>query len=114
MRHIHRQHVEAALLFALAVGVAIPGRAAEDTPVRMATTACTGLQGFSIPTSAIGLPTSGAVVQTAVAVNASDQGNINGGFCKAIGIVKPQHAGSPNLEFEVNLPLAWNGRALQM
>ncbi len=30
------------------------------------------------------------------------------------GIVKPQHTGSPNLEFEVNLPLAWNRRALQM
>jgi pimeloyl-ACP methyl ester carboxylesterase len=30
------------------------------------------------------------------------------------GLVRPVHAGSPDLEFEVNLPLAWNRRALQM
>ena len=30
------------------------------------------------------------------------------------GIVKPKNPSSPNLEFEVNLPAAWNRRALQM
>ena len=30
------------------------------------------------------------------------------------GIVKPKNPTSPNLEFEVNLPAAWNRRALQM
>ena len=30
------------------------------------------------------------------------------------GIVKPRNSPSPNLEFEVNLPAAWNRRALQM
>jgi pimeloyl-ACP methyl ester carboxylesterase len=101
------------LMCALAMGVAAPSFAADST-VRMEAGACARLQGLSIPASAIGLPTSGAVVQTAVAVNASDPGNINGSFCKAIGIVKPQHPGSPDLEFEVNLPLAWNQRVLQM
>jgi len=76
--------------------------------------ACAGLKDFSIPASAIGLPTSGAVVQTAVDVRASDAGNTNGDFCKVVGIVKPKHEGSPNLEFEVNLPLSWNLRVLQM
>jgi feruloyl esterase len=104
----------ATLLFALLVGVAAPARAADDTPVRIEASACASVQGLSIPASAIGLPTSGAVVQTAVAVSASDPKNVNGEFCKVTGIVKPQHAGSPNLEFEVNLPLAWNRRALQM
>jgi len=47
-------------------------------------------------------------------VNASDAGNVNGAFCKVTGVVTPQHAGSPGLEFEVNLPFAWNRRALQM
>jgi len=75
---------------------------------------CASLQGLSIPASAIGLPTTGAVVETAVFVAASDSGNINGDFCKVTGIVKPHHTGSPNLEFEVNLPSAWNRRALQM
>jgi len=102
------------LIFALAMGVATPVIAADESPARMEASACAGLQGFSIPASALGLPTSGAVVQTAVAVNAADTGNVNGNFCKVTGIVKPQHAGSPDLEFEVNLPLAWNRRALQM
>lgn len=106
--------VGSTLLFVLLVGVATPALAADDPPVRMDANACAGLPGLSIPTSAIGLPTSGAVVQTAVAVNASDTRNVNGDFCKVTGIVKPQHAGSPNLEFEVNLPFAWNRRALQM
>jgi len=104
----------ATLLLALLVGVAAPARAADETPVRIEASACASVQGLSIPASAIGLPTSGAVVQTAVAVSASDPKNVNGDFCKVTGIVKPQHAGSPNLEFEVNLPLAWNRRALQM
>jgi len=102
------------LILTLAIGAAGTARAANDSTVRMDASACTRLQGFSIPASAIGLPTSGAVVQTAASVNASDQGNVNGDFCKVIGIVKPQHAGSPSLEFEVNLPLTWNRRVLQM
>jgi feruloyl esterase len=89
-------------------------RAADGTPAKMEASACAALQGFQVPASAIGLPTSGAVVQSAVSVNAPDAGNVNGDFCKVTGIVKPQHTGSPNLEFEVNLPLAWNRRALQM
>ena len=75
---------------------------------------CASLQGLAIPASAIGLPTTGALVETAAFVTASEAGNINGDFCKVTGIVKPHHAGSPNLEFEVNLPAAWNRRALQM
>src|SRR5580765_7691049 len=103
-----------ALLIALAIGLTTSGRAADKTPVRIEANACATLKDLSIPASAIGLPTAGAVVQTAVAVAASDQGNANGDFCKVTGIVAPQHAGSPNLQFEVNLPLAWNRRALQM
>ena len=40
--------------------------------------------------------------------------NPNGDFCKVTGIVKPKNPTSPNLEFEVNLPVAWNRRVLQM
>jgi feruloyl esterase len=114
MRPIHCRLVGGVLVFALATAFATPGRAANNTPVRLAASACAGLQGFQVSAPAIGLPSSGAVVQTAVAVGASDANNPNGDFCKVIGIVTPQHAGSPNLEFEVNLPLAWNRRVLQM
>jgi feruloyl esterase len=90
-------------------------RAASQTQTSpLAPDACAAFAGFSIPPTAIGLPTSGAAVQTAVVVSASAPGNANGDYCKVTGIVKPQNPSSPNLEFEVNLPLAWNRRVLQM
>ena len=101
------------LLLTSAVAVAYSVSAEEGTtPLPSAT--CASLQGFSIDTSAIGLPTGGAVVQNAALVAASEKGNQNGDFCKVTGVVKPKHPSSPNLEFEVNLPLTWNRRVLQM
>jgi pimeloyl-ACP methyl ester carboxylesterase len=75
---------------------------------------CGSLRGMTIPASAIGLPTSGAVVQSAELVAETAKGNINGEFCKVIAIIKPVNPKSPNIEFEVNLPTTWNGRALQL
>jgi feruloyl esterase len=106
---------QSGLAVLIAFGIAATSiHAADSTPMKLEASACAGLRGYSIPASAIGLPTSGAVVQTAVAVSASDAANTNGDFCRVIGIVKPKHDGSPNLEFEVNLPLSWNRRVLQM
>jgi pimeloyl-ACP methyl ester carboxylesterase len=99
-------------VFVLVTAPAVVGYSPETT--RLSPADCAPLKDFSIPASAIGLPTSGALVQTAVAVGAADQGNTNGDFCKVVGIVKPKNSTSPNLEFEVNLPYNWNGRALQM
>ncbi|HTW67167.1 MAG TPA: tannase/feruloyl esterase family alpha/beta hydrolase [Bryobacteraceae bacterium] len=96
------------------IGLAMAGDSGNQEPIRLAREACTSLQGLAIPASAIGLPTSGALVENAMFVAASETGNSNGDFCKVTGIVKPHHPGSPNLEFEVNLPQAWNRRALQM
>ena len=101
--------VSIALLASLAVR-----SAAQEAVTPLPPSACAALRGLSIPASAIGLPTGGAVVQTAVAVAASDRDNPNGDFCKVTGIVKPQNPSSPSLEFEVNLPAAWNRRVLQM
>ena len=101
------------LLLASAAVVAYSVSAEEGTtPLPSAN--CTSLQGFSIDASAIGLPTGGAVVQSAALVAASEKGNQNGDFCKVTGIVKPKNPSSPNMEFEVNLPLTWNRRVLQM
>lgn len=104
-----------ALLLIVAGVAGAPGlAAADDAPVRMRAADCADLQGLTIPASAIGLPSSGAVVQSAVSVAASESGNPNGDYCKVTGVVRPHNPASPNLTFEVNLPLAWNGRALQM
>jgi hypothetical protein len=106
--------VGAALLIAGGSPLAMAADPGNQEPMRLFRETCAGLQGFSIPGSAIGLPNSGALGQTAVFVPASENGHINGDFSKVTGIVKPRHSGSPNLEFEVNLPAAWNRRVLQM
>src|SRR5579862_7743488 len=102
------------LVVAGGIGLGMAGDSGSQPMVRLSSEACMGLQGFSIPASAIGLPTSGAMVEKAVFVAASEAGNMNGEFCKVTGIVKPHNSGSPGLEFEVNLPAGWNRRALQM
>ncbi len=75
---------------------------------------CNNLNGLAIPASAIGLPTSGGVIQSAIVIEETAEGNINGDFCKVIGIIKPVNPKSSNIEFEVNLPAVWNRRAMQM
>jgi feruloyl esterase len=94
------------LLFTASLGLAAGADLTRET--------CASLQGLAIPAASIGLPTSGGVVNTAALVGAQDKGNNNGEFCKVIGVVKPKNAASQSLEFEVNLPVAWNGKALQM
>lgn len=86
---------------------------AQDVPNRLAIS-CATLKGFAIPASAIGLPTGGATVETAVAVAASEPRNAGGDFCKVTGIIRNATTSTAVFEFEVNLPNTWNGRALQM
>ena len=100
-----------ALLVAGLAGAGTDLRAAEG-PIRLPATACASLKDFSIPASAIGLPTSGAVVQIAEPVAANAEKNVNGDFCKVTGIIKNATASMAVFEFEVNLPNTWNGRAL--
>jgi feruloyl esterase len=94
----------------------LAGRAAlaDEAVAHLEAESCAALKGFSIPASSIGLPSGGAAVETAEPVAAAQSGNDNGDYCKVTGVVKPRNSASPHMQFEVNLPLAWNGRALQM
>jgi feruloyl esterase len=73
--------------------------------------ACAGLAGMQIAASAIGLPTSGATVQSATLVIGEAT---NGEYCAVKGSIAPVQASSQPMEFQVNLPTRWNGKALQM
>ena len=99
---------------ALVVAALVARLGAADETTALPADACASLRGMAIAAAAIGLPTSGAEVQTAAMVAASAADNPNGDYCKVTGIVKPKNPSSPSLEFEVNLPSAWNRRALQM
>lgn len=75
---------------------------------------CSQLAGTAIPAASIGLPTRGATVSSATLVLATDAGNANGEFCKVLAAIRPVDTTAPDINIQVNLPTAWNGKALQL
>lgn len=70
---------------------------------------CVGLKTAHVDAARIGLPTRGAII-TSVAM--ADQPNEP--HCKLEGQIKPIDLKAPNIEFQLYLPLLWNGKALQL
>jgi pimeloyl-ACP methyl ester carboxylesterase len=91
--------------------IARQARADSDAP---ALNACAALSTLKIPAASIGLPTTGATVQSAALVSAAADGNTNGEYCAVKGVIGPVDPNAPGIEFEVNLPNSWNYKALQM
>lgn len=76
-------------------------------------TACAGLSGMAIAPQAIGMPTTGAVVTSAVVVPAAGTGVAAvAEYCKVLGDINPVDTTAPKIKFQVNLPANWNGKAL--
>ena len=72
---------------------------------------CAALRGLAIPASGIGLPTSGAVIETSKSSAASaDQP----AMCVLNGRIDAADAAGLPIHFEVNLPEHWNGKAIQL
>jgi feruloyl esterase len=115
---------------ALLAGCAQPGAgpAATTAPISLGTdpaAACAGLKA-PVPASAIGLPSGEAQIDSATLVAASPLAVADRGptpaarvtpalpaFCKLLGRIKPVDPRAPDILFQVNLPLQWNGRTLQ-
>lgn len=74
---------------------------------------CGTLAGMTIPGSAIGLPTGGATVTSAVMVAADAPDNRDGEYCRILGAIEPRSPAAPKMLFQVNLPTRWNGKAAQ-
>ena len=89
------------------------GAVADDDSAQ-ARQACVALSGLRIPASAIGLPTTGAAVEKASVVAADAKDNANGEYCAVTGLISPVSPAAPTIEFQVNLPPNWNGKAVQM
>lgn len=98
-----------------------------SAPALAAAVPCAGLGGQAVAASAIGLPTLGAVIDSAVLVS-SDSGLPFGvapqtiSYCKVLGRILPVEAVGPDhtaatgglpINFQVNLPAAWSKRAMQ-
>lgn len=80
---------------------------------------CAELNGKTVPATAIGLPTGGATVTSATVVAATEAGNTNGEYCKVIGRIAPSPgsagaAVAPDINFQLNLPVNWNGKTVHM
>jgi len=74
-----------------------------------ASNACRALEGGSVPADLIGLPTSGAVITRARPVAASAD---TPAYCEVRGDILPVDPSAPPIQFQVNLPQPWNGKAL--
>ena len=93
-----------ALAVALAAAYAPTAHAAAPTPAA----ACAALKGGEVAAREITLPTKGARITDASLAN-----DANGQFCKVLGAIAPVDSTAPAINFEVNLPTTWNGKALQ-
>ena len=79
--------------------------------------ACGDMAAKTVAASSIGLSSAGAAVTSAVQVTASDAGNTNGAYCQIMGKIAPAATaapGTPDIQFQLNLPANWNGKAVQM
>src|SRR5262245_17454221 len=77
---------------------------------------CADLVNLKILASEIGLPSGGAAISSAqMATVPADP--LNPGatrdYCKVLGAVEAMDPNAPPVNFEVNLPADWNGRAVQ-
>lgn len=89
----------------------------DDAPPAAQALACADMAGKTVAAGAIGLPTGGATVTAATAVTAGEAGNGNGAYCKVLGAILPDAgaaAGTPNINFQLNLPAEWNGKTVHM
>jgi feruloyl esterase len=69
---------------------------------------CAGFAGRAIDAKTITLPTRGGTIKSA---EIATLGTAN--YCKIVGALAPVDPKSYPINFQINLPLAWNGRAVQ-
>ncbi|MFZ4756821.1 MAG: tannase/feruloyl esterase family alpha/beta hydrolase [Burkholderiaceae bacterium] len=87
---------------------------------------CAGLTGAVVPPESIGLPSGAARIDTATFVRAAPMTVAERGptpaatitpatpdHCRLIGRIAPLDPWAPDIRFQVNLPVAWNGRSVQ-
>lgn len=98
--------VAAAIVLTAGVTSAVAAPRGHDSGPRVLTqSGCAALSDLVIPKKKIGLPTNGADIESAVWSEAER-------YCAVTGWIRAVSA-PQDMQFEVNLPAAWNGRTLQ-
>jgi hypothetical protein len=103
---------------AVSVSLALGACGGSNDPGLLVTTgnaaaACSALSSYRLDSAMIGLPTTGASVASATLVAANGAGNSNGEYCLVKGSIHPVDSRAPDIQFELNLPTAWNHRTVQ-
>ncbi len=109
------------LRFVSAIAATLALAACSHTPpAEQLAASCAALAGKTIAASSIGLPSGPASVGSAVlvaAVSESVSGNAFSPaapqYCKLLGKIAPRDPKAQPINFQLNLPTAWNGKALQ-
>ncbi|APA88356.1 tannase/feruloyl esterase family alpha/beta hydrolase [Paraburkholderia sprentiae WSM5005] len=74
---------------------------------------CTQLAGKTVPSSAIGLPTTGATVTAATVMPASGSGaQATGEYCLVSGAISPVDPAAPQIKFQIAMPTNWNSKIM--
>ena len=77
---------------------------------------CADLVNLKIAANEIGLPTNGATIASAQSAAVPADPTAQGAtreYCKVLGAIAPVDPNAPPINFEVNLPAQWNGKAVQ-
>ena len=101
------------LTFASGIAAAAFGLASNPA---QAAISCADLANLKIAASDIGLPSSGATISSAQIQTVPADPTAPGAtreYCKVLGAIPPVDPNAPPVNFEVNLPTQWNGKAVQ-
>ena len=81
---------------------------------------CAGLAGRTVPAAALGLPSGETTVKSAQLMAATAGSSTAPAFnpglpehCRVLGAIAPRDPAAQPIQFQINLPLAWNRKALQ-
>ncbi len=75
---------------------------------------CAALGAVRIEPARIGLPSSGAKIESAALIRkTADAKQATPDYCQLLGEIAPVDPKAPAIKFQLNLPLQWNGKTLQ-
>ena len=110
----------AALALSASQALATNARAVTETPPPQSIKQCEALADMQITAQQIGLPTRGARITSATRIEAAEP-RMRGdeqllalpAYCRVQGTIIAMSDGAPSINFNLNLPLVWNGVAVQ-
>ena len=84
-----------------------------DPAIPQTARSCADLNGYTIGSSTISLPTTGAVITSTQLIPAAGTGvTAVSAYCKVLGSINPIDLQAPKILFQVNLPVQWNHKAM--